>query len=618
MLRFTYDRFFSIMMACHLMHVLAREKAGQSVAPQVATWISDVVEIPIYHDVMVHLLIMLYDQRSETDPTDPHGVLYDLHENPPDETLIEETVEQIIQNGNTTTAVIVARAFVRLGMQPHIRPAIERLTNRLVARASDTSFPERTRLSYARLALDIARELALHNVFLALAQHRSSDLRTIAACQAYFLWRRDAKAGLTLLSLVEQNLYYPCRIPKPRLLEFFIGCCALILFRHPTKEKTVGHIVGLAQVLLTKMRFWVGAAKVVLPRVVVSILKDVPSDYNPVNLTELRLAHQDFAGNPKLRDAALEYISFLRQNQPDWDRQNELVRVFREESPNNNFCSVINQLVQGYHAALDLEGAIFAEAEMGEASDPHLTMWVHAPCYNTLWLGSGCHKLSDAVVARIREVWQKALEKEVFWFRALSPTAKYYNWAIPYYGVLLARVRGNARAVELRDAFDQLLREEKKDGLYAFCRGLEIMGAELGAMDPNAVRVTLVMITDILNNHPGLPENHVQMLAKTLRRMQLLFRDEVEQVLTSLKDRTQRQRLQKMVSEIAFSENVGTLVAQGGQDFYLYAMTKPYWRELFADILENFIQQPSFRKALSYVACKAIHELSAAKPTPED
>ena len=72
-LRFTYDHFFAIMMARHLMHVLAREKAGQSVAPQVATWISDVVEIPIYHDVMVHLLIMLYDQRSETDPTDPMG-----------------------------------------------------------------------------------------------------------------------------------------------------------------------------------------------------------------------------------------------------------------------------------------------------------------------------------------------------------------------------------------------------------------------------------------------------------------------------------------------------------------------------------------------------------------
>ena len=68
------------------------------------------------------------------------------------------------------------------------------------------------------------------------------------------------------------------------------------------------------------MRFWVGAAKVVLPRVLVSILKDVPSDYNPVNLTELRLAHRDFAGNPKLRDAAFEYLGFLRQAQPTWDR----------------------------------------------------------------------------------------------------------------------------------------------------------------------------------------------------------------------------------------------------------------------------------------------------------
>ena len=89
-------------------------------------------------------------------------------------------------------------------------------------------------------------------------------------------------------------------------------------------------------------------------------------------------------------------------------------------------------------------------------------MWAQAAGYNTLWLSSGIRNFSDTVIARIHQVWQMILEKEVFWFRALSPTAKYYNWAIPYYGVLLARVRGNVRAVELRDAFDQFLREEKK------------------------------------------------------------------------------------------------------------------------------------------------------------
>ena len=64
LLRFTYDRFFEIMMARHLMHVLSRDNGGNMPSvDRIAQWLGEVGDFPIYTDVMAWLLAILQSQK---------------------------------------------------------------------------------------------------------------------------------------------------------------------------------------------------------------------------------------------------------------------------------------------------------------------------------------------------------------------------------------------------------------------------------------------------------------------------------------------------------------------------------------------------------------------------
>ena len=71
------------------------------------------------------------------------------------------------------------------------------------------------------------------------------------------------------------------------------------------------HILRLSETLIQKAGIWFKAVGLVLPPLLQSVLKDIPSDYNPVNLEELRRGKKDIIGTPELRETLLEYVGFL-------------------------------------------------------------------------------------------------------------------------------------------------------------------------------------------------------------------------------------------------------------------------------------------------------------------
>lgn len=614
LLRFTYDRFFEIMMARHLMHVLARDSKERVPAEErMLRWLDEVSELPIYTDVMAYLLAMVHSQRVVDESAEPDGyaqdqqgsggVLYRLEPAPPG-SQYEELLNAMVERSEPRLRALVHRALVLAGRDPRSTEHIHEIVLRLSSRTADKSLAGPSRLAIGQLSLGVATDLGLRKPFLIIGRHSSDKLRALAVAHAYFFWKKDTNNGLTLLSEIESSMYGPLSIPRLKTLEFFVGLCVLLLFRHPTESNTVEHILRLLRLLLQKAGIWFKAVGLVLPPLFQSVLRDIPSDYNPVNLEELRRGKKDIAGKPELRNALLDYARFLRQETVDTDRQRIIIDTFRRLSPKNNMCYLIHQLVQAFRASYDLRGAVISEVNIAMESTPDQHMWIQGPLYTVLWLTSGVPQLDDETFGPILRLWRKIVDTQNFAYEALVPGSSYHNWSIYYFALTLLKQSGGPHLSEVRMLFDRLHGQEAERGIYAFFRGIDIVGAELSSIYPDALRLVHATIEDLLNGSEPLPQRYLDKLAATLERIRILSYDEAEAIIESVRDRVVREKLRKQMAAYqsgknAAALNIGTLAGAGGQDFYLHAMADRDLRLLFADLMELFVTARSLGSFVS-------------------
>jgi hypothetical protein len=623
LLRFTHDRFFEIMMARHLMHVLARDGFSRIPAAHLlAQWLAELSEVPIYLDVMAWMLSMVQRHRvildrdnsaasaPEEGPND--GVLYRFEAVPPDEKY-EDLMLDIAGRDEPRFRLVMHRALVLAGRDPKGAAQVQDIVLKLSRKTMEKGLDPSRLLALGQLSLGIATELGLRKPFHNLGVHPADKVRALTVAYAYYFWKKDHKAGLALLSEMEQGIYGPLSIPKPKNLEYFVGLCVLLLFRHPTDTETTSHILGLLRSLLKKSGVWIKAAGLALPPLLQSVLKDIPSDYNPVNLEELRRGKKDLADRPQLRQVLSEYARFLRADAVDVQRQREIVSTIQRLSPNNNLCYCIHQLVQAFRASYDLNGAVLSETEFAMTAAPEHHMWIQAPLYTTLWLTSGEARLDDETFLAIEKLWAKNIETGNFAYAALVPGSAYHNWNIYYAAFTLMKQRGGPHLPEVRILFDKLLANTDQRGIVAFFRGLDIVGAELSSLYPDTLRLVHATVTDLSDTGRPLPQFALERIAATLERIRALSYDEVESVLDSIRDREARERLRRQMAvqrsdKNATRLNIGTLASVGGQDFYLRAMADRDLRLLFADLMDLLVNARSLGKFVS----KAISRLRSA------
>jgi hypothetical protein len=231
-------------------------------------------------------------------------------------------------------------------------------------------------------------------------------------------------------------------------------------------------------------------------------------------------------------------------------------------------------------------------------------MWIQGPLYTVLWLTSGQHRLDDSTFDAISRLWRHTLETRNFAYPALVPGSAYHNWSIYYFALTLLKQRGSPKIAEVRATFDRLTERHDETGTYAFLRGIDIVGAELSSMYPDALRLVHATIADLLNNSNGISGAHLDRLASSLERIRVLSYDEVEAILESIQDRSKREMVRKRMAAIrqgkhATTFNIGTLASVGGQDFYLHAMAEKNLRLLLAELMELLVSERTIGRFVS-------------------
>ena len=505
----------------------------------------------------------------------------------------------VISEGSAITSQIVADTLKTLANQIATESTVEDTIGGLVRQLSSITFTHTRKLKIARVVAAVATGAALQDALIAMAHNKSSHIRNYAACQVYSLWYKDPTAGLRLLEELEDDLFYPIiKLPKLRLFLFFVAVSVIILCRHANDTQNVKHIADLVHGIFKKRRFNNPIVTKRLPQLLTTFMRGGTDDSNPVNLRELSYTKKDFKRNERLRGAAVEYISFLNQEKPNWDRQRELIEILLQESPKNNFCHIIHALVQAYRAYTDFEGAISLEMEIGETTKSD--MWVLGAQHVALWLSSHQDSISHEMAKKLQAFQQRTLKKQIYSFVCLSPRHRYFNWMLFAHSVVLHHMAEHAISFELRKLFDQLYRDKKKEGIYAFCRGVEIVGTEIVTPGHNAASISLDMIEHILNTYPRLSTDNVKVLARALMRMRFTQPDGVQQVLDSLVDEGHRNIILRMQSKSSFYKYLFTLVGQQGEGFYHYAMGNAPWRKTFVDVFEHFINGASLNSSITY------------------
>ncbi len=610
LIRFTYDRFFEAMMGRYLLSLLNRESGASARAELLERWVAETEASPIYDEVLVHLLILALDKTAVEDEEDPRGVLFRLAQSDLRFDDWYRLVAGILERPESRRIHIVVNVLCQLGVSEKKRRAARSFVMRLCEKCADMKTPARLRLSHAHVVLEVAQSLHIREPFVLLAGHEDANLRMLAACYVYFTWSQDHRVGLELVERVFQRMFYPLGIPKLRPTEFVLGTAAIILLGHPEESESVEHLLSLGRRLVRKSRLWSWAAISFLPGFVARILKDVPSDYNPINLTELRLAKKELLADEELRRTGLEYVQLLRQPVADWAKQKEIAFRIVRKWPRNEFLMLVHQLVMGKASHQDIDAAVAAELDIAEeARRLDEDFWVGIHVYNIYWFNIGGRKMSDESLERTVASWQRLCADRNFKCYCHS-TQPYYSWGLVTVGQLISERTGSRRVPLLEHQIDRLLEEADDDGLYAFLRGLDIMGPELGAGAPRVVDLTLALIRHVINGFARLPERFHTMLARTMHRMEVLFPKPMELFMSSLESSPALSRLEELKREMVPDESIGVWASQRGQAFYLHAMRDRYWQELFADVFENALTSRSLSSSLRYLTRRIVRELS--------
>lgn len=627
LISFTYDRFFEIMMARYLFYLYSSKETREERLACLKEWLHETRDIALFDSVFTHLLVFIFNQKVVPDADGPRRLLFKLERKKPDTDAFCSLVSKLLETSDSRVTHIIKSALCQIGITTDEKPLISSMLLHFCNMCNRKKLTINARLSFARVALATARSLKETEPFVQLGSHKDSNIRMLAAIQSYFLWKQDETKGLEVLEKAYKQLFFPLGIPKPPMMDFLTGTAILIFLGHPQAIRTVDTILALCLNMTGKMRWFLGFATFLLAKLAETIFKDIPTDYNPVNLTELRLAKKQFISDAELRSTALSHIEFLKESGSiNREKQYELIDLMLRKWPKNNALFLIYQLVQAKslydqvdnthqpvqtksrYNAIDntIKSSVAIAKKALELGSEH---WFDGNCYCFYWFNIGDQKMNDDSFELVKTMWQELYNGKHYQYHCLSDNP-YYSWIMAGLGMVFVDRLGAHRIEFLEEKVDFLFNNEDKEGIFSFLRGLDVLGAELGFSDPRAVRLTLSLFRYILNTQNNIPEKYLEKIAHTLFRMEVIFPDDIELFMESQRSLPAMNLMKKMMHTMVPSENIGILAGQRSQEFFLYAMGKPYWRNFIADIFTNFIESKSLSSSIRFLASKVFHELN--------
>lgn len=605
-LRFTYDRFFEMQMAKYLLQIWCVQAYSLKTILQ---WFETTRQSSIYDNVLTLVLSLHFSHRPSPDEGDSHGILVALQKRRRDEINPEgwsATLISLLEEGHPRWGLIVREALVQsqgVTQGDSRQRPIHRVLLLLAQAAEDKKRPVDVRLAIARTLLNAARRIGFYEAILRMGANKDANIRLLACCETYFLWRENEDAGLSIMQAAYGKMFRLGFIPKPELTEFAIGSALITAMGHPESRKTMDLIAEKGRDLLKRNRLMVPLLNLAIPPLINNVLKDVPNDYNPVNLEELKAEFSTIARDQKLRESCLRVCRRLYQERIDLAEHLDDCRYFMNLHPDKDFPVLPHQLLLQRLAASDPNEALAFILDIGWHSFERGGVWLSGTYFDQISVAIYHNRsISEENFARLLGFWDEVYRQDEFSFRCMADTT-YLNWQVSACALPLALRTGDARVPFIEEKLDGLLIDETNIGLRAFLRGLNIMGPELGASHPLAVKVTLNLISRILDRRPEwfrspIHENWCPAIAATLRRMESLFPDEVGVFFDSIEQTPVREALRLEMRRTILNENLGIWASQRGQEFYAWAMGQPYWQRFFGELFEAAFQAPSFGKGV--------------------
>ncbi len=556
------------------------------------------------------------------------------------ETLLDSLVAPLKNKTSSRRSNLVVKSFILLGQNEAQRSKVHAHCEQMFKLVFQWFRPDKAQKSYlANILLQTARELKETSWIARLGCHRRSDIRTLAISHTYFLWKQDKDLCIDMLKNMATQSFYLSSIPKLRKLEFLFGTSVIILTGHPDDQKTLQALLGSGHIIIKRMR-WIWPATYAFLPFVSELIRQIPDDYNPINPVEYRFAKDEIQSDPSFQKRAAQLNQLLLDPRVDTQQYRKLIEELIEHHPGNIIIISIFCLLQFKVALNDFDEAIEIGIMTAEhACDKSVTVFQSA-VYQLFFLCIGKRRPSMEQYSKIKELWSRYYDQELFdfgfkpkwtrWRRFRSrfgyqAKEPYLNIWISGFGLLIAKMENFVRledASKLRELFDRYddLAKRKGDGgkfdtaVRAFLRGLDIVGAEIGSMDVDGLRVSQATLIYILNHRIPPSDPEFEIIAKTLVRLESLRPEESATLLKQIESEQIKSKLLQFKNKCKYRENMGGLIGTRIAEFYRHAFEFEHWNREFFKMYQAFIEKPFFFQSLLQMVRMVLGGLRDYKP----
>ena len=375
------------------------------------------------------------------------------------------------------------------------------------------------------------------------------------------------------------------RLVRPRAVEPF-ACAALgLFFENAADKKVTGRLHEITSRVLERALGLRLAARI-LPPLVERFLGNIASDYNALNLMEIKAAKLLLRDNPELRAINTQLINLIDPAAGDPDELSDIIDrlIANPVEPRYGFClfplgsSTISQTLAHGEAALE---AAWRYCEANRGREVYFSQSLLA---DIRFVQVGLEILDKAPLG---DVWSERIDGTLRSFYQDCACSFHINK--PYYGgymasglLFLAQQRGDAQLEVLRDLVrdacsrsdeEATPRQHHRDSILL--RMLEVDGIEYGTFKPLGVEIALFGLKCFLDHASSADDDRWRRIAKILVRLRTYFPEKVERFLEELDSPPVRARLQSEMRSARTEESVGTLLGMKIEYFNVAAYAEP-------------------------------------------
>lgn len=475
------------------------------------------------------------------------------------------------------------------------REALAREHLEAILRGATNNSAEAARQRAVRLALEIALSLTdqpsllpiVEKTVLSACTDGRKDFRALGILGLFRLKRKGEAGYRSAMSVLSTLMKDAVRLGVPRPARFETAAITAIglFLEDPTNRQLQEDLRSLCRSTLKRIILLKPALRF-LPKIGVRIMANVPSDYNSVNLKEIREFKQVLASDPSIRAAVEEVVAHIH---PAYGSDETFRSAWKSLTPHllasrAGFLYIpltvafFNRALTGSARALE---DIYESFQDLKDSPKCCSYDVHYRI-QMIQLGrklNGQGPLPDVWLGRIEEILNthyakgfrpQGLDEYIGGFGG-AITALVRHTGNPCHPLIEAMVE---RSLSDRNAqsVEGIPREKQRDMIVA--REFEIHGIEIGASDPLVRGWALYGFSCFLQRREMLDDALYHRLSMIGRKMWLYYPSEFVEALEAL-DKIIREEFVVSMKNTKIDNNLGELVSTKTETFFAMLYSEP-------------------------------------------